>query len=156
MSEEVLTKEEISHLKSLIKSEEAEKIAEASERLRKSEATEADYLKLFSKTVVYRLLCTWEPKIWDDLCGILCTHTKTQKMLKEQIEKRVNCNSKNIKLHKELWNNLGNLCFHCDPCVFELLGELCHISFWGYPIKMTTEHIQLSKTLSRYRKKNNS
>ena len=58
MSEEALTKEEISHLKTLIKSEEAGKIVEARKLLDARNTNADDLKKLFPKTTIYKLLST--------------------------------------------------------------------------------------------------
>ena len=143
----VIPKSDISKIRKLIKTEEGEKLALAAELLRSCNAAEADYARLFSKTVVYRLLSTWEPKNWDILCEILCTQRKTLEMLKEQIEKRVNSKSQDYSVQCELTENLSHLCEHCDGQVLELLGELRHNEHWVSSLTNSDSHIALAKSL---------
>ena len=147
MSEEALTKEEISHLKSLIKSEEAEAIAEARKLLDTRNTNADDLKKLFSKAAIYKLLSTWDPSIWDNVCELLSQHDETIVSLKEQIDKRVNSKSQNYDAQVELEENLSHLCEHCDGKALELLAELRTDENWVSSLTNSDSHIALAKSL---------
>ena len=147
MSTAVIPKSEISKIRKLIKTEEGEKLALAAELLKSFNAAETDYASLFPKTVVYRLLSTWDSTIWDDLCEILCPHRKIFEMLKEQIEKRVNSKSQNYDAQVELEENLSHLCEHCDGKALELLAELRKDENWVSSLTNSDSHIALAKSL---------
>ncbi len=85
----VIPKSELSKIRKFIKTDEGEKVALACQLLESFEASEADYVRLFPKTVIYRLLNTWDPKAWDALWDNLCRHRKTEDLLIEQVTKRL-------------------------------------------------------------------
>ena len=150
----VIPESDLSKIRKLIKTEEGEKLALAAELLRSCNAAEADYARLFPKTVVYRLLSTWKPKVWDVLCEILCTQRKTHEILKEQIEKRVNNKSQNYDAQVELEENLSHLCEHCDGKALELLAELRTNTNWVSSLTNSDSHIALAKALVLNRNNN--
>ena len=146
MSEEVLTKEEISHLKSLIKSEEAEAIAEARKLLDDRNTNADDLKKLFSKAAIYKLLSTWDSAIWDDVCELL-SNKEMLDTLREQIAKRSNSSSQNPAAQQEQTNNLINLAQNCGPTALRLLGELCLRDRWVSVLSDSDSHIALAQGL---------
>jgi len=85
----VIPKADLSKIRKLIKTDEGEKLALACQLLESFEASEADYVRLFPKTVIYRLLNTWDPKAWDALWDTLIQHRKTEVLLIEQVTKRL-------------------------------------------------------------------
>lgn len=146
-AEASLSKEDFTKIRKLIKTQDGEQIAFAGNLLKSLDANWADYLKLFPKTAVFKLLSTWEPKIWDSLCEILSLHEQTLVLLKEQIEKRVNSKSQDYSVHHELNANLSNLCEHCDGKALELLAELRTDENWVSSLTNSDSHIALAKSL---------
>ena len=146
-AEASLSKEDFTKIKKLIKTEDGEQIAFAGNLLKSLDANWADYLKLFPKTAVFKLLSTWEPKIWDSLCEILSAHEETLVLLKEQIEKRVNSKSQDYSVHHELNANLSCLGENCGVVTLELLGELRHNEHWVSSLTNSDSHIALAKSL---------
>ena len=146
MSEEALTKEEISHLKTLIKSEEAEAIAEARKLLGARNTNADDLKKFFSKAAIYKLLSSWDPSIWDNVCELL-SNKEVLDTLREQIAKRSNSSSQNPAAQQEQTNNLINLAQNCGPTALRLLGELCLRDRWVSVLSDSDSHIALAQSL---------
>ncbi|MCH2025295.1 MAG: hypothetical protein MK172_06090 [Verrucomicrobiales bacterium] len=89
-----LTSKDQSKIRKLITSEDPDNLDFACNLLASLNASEGDWLKLFPKTRVQKLLSNWEePKIWNTLVSAMKPHARLFEELKLQAEKRVNTTS---------------------------------------------------------------
>jgi hypothetical protein len=89
-----LTSKDQSKIRKLITSQGADNVDFACNLLASLNASEGDWLKLFPKTRIFKLLSNWEEsKIWNTLATAMKPHARLYEELKLQAKKRVNTNS---------------------------------------------------------------
>ena len=95
-----LTSKDRSKIRQLVKTQDADNVDFACNLLASLNASEGDWLKLFPKTRIYKLLSNWEePKIWNTLATAMKPHARLYEELKLQAKKRVNSNSYDYSVH---------------------------------------------------------
>ena len=125
----------LSKLRKLIKTNEPEHLAVACELLVSLNATEGDWLKLFSKSRMKTLLSTWEPEIWNTLASAMIGHPKCFNELINQAKQRVNSNSSDWAVHSRYNTFLTQLVGVANDDAMKLLdGARDFIKFYGNSI----------------------
>ncbi|MCS5642753.1 MAG: hypothetical protein NZ807_05755, partial [Dehalococcoidia bacterium] len=88
-AESLLTREQQSKIRKLIKTNDGDNLAIACELLTVAAASEGDWIKLFPKTRIKELLNSWEPGVWNTLATAFKEFPRLDEMLTMQAADRV-------------------------------------------------------------------
>lgn len=94
-----LTSKQQATVKKMADSIDADNLKTAVELLNSSQADEADWLKIFGKSRVKKLLATWNPQIWNLLASPGGQMSVYWDLLAEEAQQRLNSNSSDPSAH---------------------------------------------------------
>ncbi|MCH2025294.1 MAG: hypothetical protein MK172_06085 [Verrucomicrobiales bacterium] len=118
-----LTSKDQSKIRKLITSEDGDTLDFACNLLASLNASEGDWLKLFPKSRIQKLLSNWEePKIWNVLATAMKPHARLYEELKLQAEKRASTYSTNDDVRQRYRDFLNDLIKVANNDVIALLS----------------------------------
>ncbi len=121
-ADSLLTQEQQSKVRKLIKTCDSDNLAMACELLTAAAASEGDWIKLFPKSRIRDLLNTWEPGIWNTLVTAMKGFPRVAEQLSIQAAKRLNTFPTQWEICKRIEASRGDILMNANDDVIELIG----------------------------------
>jgi hypothetical protein len=135
-AESLLTREQQTKVRKLIKTNDAENLAMACELLSVAAASQGDWIKLFPKTRIRELLNTWEPGIWNTLASAMKGFPRVAEQLKDQVANRVNTYPSQWEVRERIQTSRSDILINANDDVIELIDTASK-----YGLTIYAEHL---------------
>jgi len=135
-AESLLTREQQTKIRKLIKTNDADNLAMACELLSVAAASQGDWIKLFPKTRIRELLNTWEPGIWNTLASAMKGFPRVAEQLKDQVANRVNTYPSQWEVRERIQTSRSDILINANDDVIELIDATSK-----YGLTIYAEHL---------------
>ena len=119
----LLDRKQQAKIRKLLMSEEPGNVKVACELLTAAQASEGDWLRIFTKTRIRSLLSTWTPEIWNTLSTAMKPYQRLWVVFESETERRINTRSSDPSVHHKYNAFLSQLIEVASDDTINLLNE---------------------------------